>query len=233
VKAPSVIAVDPCGPADPLLPPDSWGAPVPRGRYLLFLMAQYLVWLALYLGVNTITAGRAMGRPFLPFEERIPFIAAAYPLYASVYLEVLLPLLVARTRRAFLRTQLAVGLASLMAFAVFLAAPMAYPRPTLGLDSAFEAMLSAAWTVDGPRNTFPSLHVAIALLLYLGMRGEVPRWRVPLLLLALGVCISTVLVKQHFIVDVLGGAVLALLAWRLTGALMTRTVWLGAGRGGK
>jgi membrane-associated phospholipid phosphatase len=195
------------------------------------MTAQYLVWLALYLGVNTITAGRATGRPFLPFEERIPFVAAAYPLYASVYLEVLLPLLVARTRRAFVRTQLAVGLASLMAFAVFLAAPMAYPRPTLTPGSTFfETMLSSAWAVDGPRNTFPSLHVAIALLLYLGVRDEIPRWRVPLLLLALGVCISTVLVKQHFIADVLGGAVLALVAWWLTGALMARSTRLGGGK---
>ena len=164
-----------------------------------------------------------MAQPFLPFEDRIPLIAAAHPLYSSVYLEIVLPLLLARTRRAFLRTQLAVGVASLMAFAVFLAAPMAYPRPVLASHGGlFHSMLALEWAVDGPRNTFPSLHVGIAVLLYLGLRDEAPRWRLPLLLLAVGVSVSTVLVKQHFVADVLGGAVLALVAWRLTVPVMAR-----------
>src|SRR5205814_657145 len=112
-----------------------------------------------------------------------------------------------------------------IAFAVFLAAPMPYPRPALPaglLRGGFQQMLALEWAIDGPRCTFPSLHVAIALLLYLGLRDEAPRWRWPLLLAALGVCISTVLVKQHFVVDVLGGALLAAGVWRLTPALLAR-----------
>jgi membrane-associated phospholipid phosphatase len=204
---------------------DRWSAPVPRWRYLGVMAAQYSVWLALYLGVNAVTEGRSVAQPFLPFETRIPLVALAYPLYAAVYLEIVLPLFLARTRRAFLRTQLAIGLASLMAFAVFLVIPMAYPRPVLSTTGgSFEAMLALEWAVDQPRCTFPSLHVAIALLLYLGLRDEAPRWRLPLLLLALGVCVSTVLVKQHFIADVLAGVVLTLVAWRLTLPVMS---WLG------
>lgn len=203
--------------------PDPWAAPIPFWRYLGALAAQYAVWLALYLGVNTATEGRSVAQPFLPFESRIPLIALAYPLYAAVYLEIVLPLFLARSRRAFLRVQLAIGLASVIAFAVFLVIPMAYPRPELSSHAGFAGLLALEWMVDGPRCTFPSLHVAIALLLYLGLRDEAPRWRSPLLLLAAGVCVSTVLVKQHFIVDVLGGAVLAGVAWRLTLAVMT---WL-------
>jgi membrane-associated phospholipid phosphatase len=203
--------------------PDPWAAPVPFWRYLGGLAAQYIVWLALYLGVNAATEGRSVAQPFLPFEHRIPLVVLAYPLYAAVYLEIVLPLFLARTRRAFLRVQLAIGLASLIAFAVFLLIPMAYPRPVLSSNTGFAGLLAIEWMVDGPRCTFPSLHVAIALLLYLGLRDEAPRWRLPLLLLAVGVCVSTVLVKQHFVVDVVSGTVLAYLAWRLTLPVMT---WL-------
>jgi membrane-associated phospholipid phosphatase len=203
---------------------DPWAAPVPRWRYLGVLAVQYALWLAAYLGVNAATAGRSAAQPFLPFEDRIPLIAAAYPVYASVYLEIVLPLWLARTRRAFVRTQLAVTLASLLAFAVFLAAPMPYPRPVLDTHDAMHGLLALEWAVDGPRCTFPSLHVAIAMVMYLGLRNEAPRWRLPLLFVAIGVSISTVLVKQHFIADVVGGVVLAAIAWRLTLPVMA---WLG------
>jgi membrane-associated phospholipid phosphatase len=202
---------------------DRWAAPLPRGRSVGWLAAQYAVWLALYMGVNAATAGRSVAQPFLPGEARIPLVPAAYPFYAAVYLEILMPVLLARTRGAFFRAQAAIGAASLIAFALFLAAPMAYPRPVIAAPHGLEWMLRLEWAVDGPRCTFPSLHVATAVLLYLGLRDEAPRWRWPLLALAVGVGVSTVLVKQHFVVDVLGGALLAIGCWWLIPRLFAFT----------
>jgi membrane-associated phospholipid phosphatase len=204
----------------------AWEKPVPRARYFLVLAAQYIVWLAAYLGVNAITAGRSMATPLLGFERAIPLVVWAYPVYASVYLTVLLPLYLCRTRRGFALTQIAIGVASLLAFAVFLLWPMPYPRPLLG-TGGMEGMLAMEYQIDQPRCTFPSLHVAIAWLLYLGMRDEAPAWRTPLLLLALGVAVSTLLVKQHFVVDVIGGWVLAELSWRLAPRVWRRLSRMG------
>ncbi len=202
---------------------DGWAtSPVPRWRYAGWLALQYGVWLVLYLGVNAATAGRSTAQPLLPFERRLPLVVGAYPLYASVYLELLLPLFVCPTRRAFIRTQVAVAIVSLLAFAVFLAAPMPYPRPPLAARSGCAALLALEWAIDGPRCTFPSLHVAIALVLALGTSAEAPRWRWPLLALAAGVSVSTVLVKQHFAVDVLGGAVLGAVGWWAAPAVTRR-----------
>jgi membrane-associated phospholipid phosphatase len=201
---------------------DPWSRPVPRLRYFGWFALQYLVWLGLYLGVNAVTAGRSVAQPLLPFEHRIPLVLWAYPFYAAVYPAILLPLLLARTKRTYWRTQLAVALASLIAFAVFLIAPMAYPRPTVELGGTMSYLLTLEYAIDGPRCTFPSLHVAIAWLFYLGLRVEAPRWRLPILLLAVGVTVSTVLVKQHFIVDLMAGGALALLAWALAGRLLPR-----------
>jgi membrane-associated phospholipid phosphatase len=201
---------------------DSWATPVPRKRYFWYLVAQYLVWLGLYLGVNAVTAGRSVAQPFLPFERRIPLVPAAYLFYGAGYPEILLPLFLSRTRAAFLRTQTALAVVSLISFAVFLMLPMPYPRPLASGGGPFGTLLALDWSLDRPGCTFPSLHVATAVLLYMGMRDEAPRWRTGLLLLAIAVGVSTVLVKQHFIVDVLGGAAAAWLAWRLTPAVLVR-----------
>ena len=199
--------------------PDVWSQPVPRLKYFAPFAVQYLLWLVLYLAVNHATAGRSVAEPLLPFEERIPRVVWAYPFYASVYPEILLPLFLARTRGAYIRTQLTVALASVIAFAVFLVAPMAYPRPSLEPQGALSALLALEYAVDGPRCTFPSLHVAVAWIFYLGLREENPRWRPFLLFEALAVTISTVLVKQHFIVDLVAGMALAWLAWAWAGRL--------------
>jgi membrane-associated phospholipid phosphatase len=203
-----------------------WAAPVPRARYFSVLLLQYLVWLVCYLGVNAMTAGRSWAVPLLAVERRIPLMVWAYPVYASVYFAVVLPLFLCRSRRAFARLQVAVGLASLVAFAFFLLMPMPYPRPALG-GGAMEAMLAMEYQIDQPRCTFPSLHVAIAWLLYLGMRDEAPGWRTPLLLFALGVAASTLLVKQHFLIDVLAGWFLAELAWRAARPASRRLLGVG------
>jgi membrane-associated phospholipid phosphatase len=62
--------------------------------------------------------------------------------------------------------------------------------------------------------------VAIALVLALGISAEAPRWRWPLMALALGVGVSTVLVKQHFAVDVVGGALLGATGWWASPAVL-------------
>src|SRR5207245_2024184 len=103
------------------------------------------LWCACYLAVNAVTAGRAVLQPLLPGETRLPLVAAAYPFYASAYFEVFLPLFLARSRRAYAKAHLATGIGSLIAFAIFLAAPMPYPRPVLQLDGLWGTLLAFEW----------------------------------------------------------------------------------------
>jgi membrane-associated phospholipid phosphatase len=209
-------------PTRPLAAPDHWSLPVPRLKYFGTFALQYLIWLGLYLGTNAITEGRSVLQPLLPGEASLPLLAWTYPFYAVVYLEIILPLFLSRSRRAYVRTQIACSVASLVAFAVYLVAPMPYPRPHHPLEGFFESLLAFEWSIDEPRCTFPSLHVAFAWLMYLGLRNEAPRWRPALLLLAMSISISTVLVKQHFIVDIPSGMALAWGAWWLAGRWVER-----------
>ncbi|MDO8677301.1 MAG: phosphatase PAP2 family protein, partial [Acidobacteriota bacterium] len=65
-----------------------------------------------------------------------------------------------------------------------------------------------------PYNHFPSLHVALSWLAVFASQVS-RRSRVGLGVLAAGISVSTVFVKQHYIVDVLYGCALAWVAWWL------------------
>ena len=62
-----------------------------------------------------------------------------------------------------------------------------------------------------PTNLFPSIHCLVSWFCAIGLRGtRVSTWyKVFSYAFAIAVCISTQLTKQHYIVDVFGGILLA------------------------
>ena len=92
---------------------------------------------------------------------------------------------------------------------------MPYPRPPLEVRNIFDLLLTFEYATDGPRCTFPSLHVAFAFVLWLGLRRRSRTWSVALGLNAMAIAVATILLKQHFIVDVIAGALLAWSSWKV------------------
>ena len=197
---------------------DFWAQPMPRVACAVAWLVQYGILLSLYLWVNSVTSPRSVATPLLAFESRIPLVPAAFLVYASVYLEGMLPVVLLRTPREYLKLQVACTVATFIGFAVFFLMPMSYPRPAMEAHGAAQALLAIEWAVDRPGCTFPSLHVAFAWLLAfsLGARSRTSRavWFTSALLIS----VATLLVKQHYVVDVIGGVVLALGCWRVAPA---------------
>ena len=71
------------------------------------------------------------------------------------------------------------------------------------------------WGIDPPNNTFPSTHVANACMAALGawVSRHPVRWYS--LLVAVGVFVTVHTAKQHYWVDAVGGAIVALVCFRL------------------
>ena len=68
------------------------------------------------------------------------------------------------------------------------------------------------YSVDAADNLFPSIHCLVSWLCYAGVRGKrsVPVWyQRASCVMAVLVCVSTVTTKQHVLVDVAGGVLLA------------------------
>jgi membrane-associated phospholipid phosphatase len=174
-------------------------------------------WLLLYHGANAITERRAYRvRLHLDFELDVPFVPAAVLLYLSIYPVFWVAPFILRTRRE--TEGLALTLAAVIAvgFVGFLLFPAdsAYPPP--GDLGVWKDLVAFAQEVALPHNFLPSLHVAMCGACLLVYAGKAPVWGRWLLLGWLaGIALSTWLIHEHYLIDVVAGGLLAWLGVRL------------------
>lgn len=147
----------------------------------------------------------------LPGEEGIPFLPVFILVYVSIYfMPMVLFLNMGRLGRLY-KAFMSFMLATVIHLIFFLLLPMEYRmRPEVEIPSeALQALFRLLHTIDRPTNTFPSMHVSFAFLCYFITRRYFPRQERAVLILAVAVGFSTVLVKQHYILDAVAGALMA------------------------
>jgi len=106
-------------------------------------------------------------------------------------------------------------LATVTAISTFALFPTYVVRPVLvGHDWATEG-LRMLYAMDGAFNAFPSGHVYLTTIMALFWSRWHPRWRWAWLGFALIVALSTLFTGQHYIPDVIGGALLAWVGYRV------------------
>lgn len=156
----------------------------------------------------------------LPVDSLVPFLPWMIGIYLGCFLFwFFLYRLAARLPREkadrfFCANLLAKGIIFL--FYIFL--PTKMTRPELTGTGFWEACLRFLYRIDEPNNLFPSLHCMIAWLCWAGVRGRreisLP-WRIAALLMAVAVCLSTLMIRQHVLLDVFGGILLCELCYAL------------------
>ena len=179
------------------------------------LVASTLVSLApMYFVIALLTRGRATHVPALPLDRSLPLRPAWMLVYGSLYVfVVVLPLLVVRQPALYRRAMQAYLTVMLISYVGFLVYPTAGPRPAEVWGDGFAAWsLRLAYGLDPPFNCFPSLHVAYAYVsaltcyrVHRGVGAAAALW-------AALIGISTLYTKQHYVVDVIVGALEAYVA---------------------
>ncbi|WP_047304930.1 MULTISPECIES: phosphatase PAP2 family protein [Pseudomonas] len=166
-----------------------------------------LLGLALFIGLQRLVTPRYSW--VTPLDQWIPFVAESWFLYVLFFPFVLLAAAYASPQR-FRALRNATGLAFVVALLCFWLFPEWLPRPQIdALDNAFlQQRLSRMWQLDLACNGCPSLHVAVTCLACRALRDRPYPW----LSAATGllICLSTLTLKQHTLIDVAGGALLAL-----------------------
>ena len=172
----------------------------------------------LYMGPNRIpwdTPGRL---PLTVIDRAVPFVPATGWIYAAVYLFLVASFVAMRDLVRVSRFLYACALVQLVAAALFVAWPIAYPRELFdvpaGTGPANAALVAFFRGLDAPVNCFPSLHVTTAVLCAVALRPQLSRagWGV-VVALALLLAASTLTFKQHYFADVAGAVPLAALGW--------------------
>ena len=188
---------------------------VRKRRIAVFLAGFYVLFFATYMSINAFSVGRAAHTLFLPGEARLPFLPTFEYLYVLTYFIPALLIFTVRDYTTVRRLVRAFGLTLLIAYTTYLLFPVYFERPHLEVSSFHTWLLSLEY-LDKPYNHFPSLHVALSWLAVHASQVS-GRSRLGLGVVAVGITVSTVFVKQHYIVDVLYGCALAWVAWRLAG----------------
>ena len=110
----------------------------------------------------------------------------------------------------------------IIVFIIFMSWPLAVERPAVNPNnSIWEWMLSFTYGVDNPLGAFPSIHCFYSWMAFRYSFEAEPKERKWIswlqLLMSLAVFASTVLVKQHYFIDILGGIVFAEVALQIAG----------------
>ncbi|MBE6989299.1 MAG: hypothetical protein E7426_00955 [Ruminococcaceae bacterium] len=196
------------------------------------------VYFGLQYGMYRLGAwlSRVLGTVAWAFEWKIDAVDDLFPVvpvFAAVYLFSYVfwicgPIAVSLTsRRNFINYIAGLSLAYVVGFLFFVCMPTYMDRVKEGLmaytgaGGFFEGLLATIYAADGSElafNLFPSYHCLISAYCYLGVRRrpEISRgFRIYSLVMALLICLSTLLTKQHYIVDSIGGVAIAVACYAL------------------
>ena len=154
----------------------------------------------------------------LAFDERLPFMPGAALLYLSLSLALLLAPFVLRSLASLLPLFAALVLETVVAAVCFMLLPVDPPVIDCCEPGIAGALFHLADVLNLERNDLPSLHVAFAFTLAAAFAPRAGRAGTVLLYAwAVVTALSTLLTRQHHLLDVAGGMTLAALAWPIAG----------------
>lgn len=152
--------------------------------------------------------------PRLVVDEWIPFSAAAFPVYASLWVYVSLPPAFIGSLRPLLWFGAWISAMCLFCLGIYWLLPTSVPPA--GIDWSAYPQLAAIKNVDAAGNACPSLHVASSVFTALWLERiaravgapAALRWGNALLFAA--IVWSTIATRQHVVLDVIAGVLVGL-----------------------
>lgn len=209
-----------------------------------------------YLVIAELLPGRALHAPELALDRAVPLQPSWALVYGSLYLFlIVLPVFVIRQETQIRRTVRAYLMVWIAAYVCFWLYPTMAARPARVLGEGFGVWgLRFLYSADPPYNCFPSLHVAHSFVSALACSRVHRGVGIGAAFCATLVGVSTLFTKQHYLLDVVAGILLAcgayaiflrsypraevpeldrrlapVLAWGLLGALALAVAALWAG----
>jgi len=198
-----------------------------RTTRLLYVLGLLLLYLGAYHLTQTTIKSSDLDL-LTEIDQAIPFM----PEHIWIY-HTLLPAIVAtmtllvKRERVFFNVLWASLFSVFVLNAFYVLFPVFYPRPEVLPSTLSEIVLAFTHEIDAPNNTFPSGHVTFAWILFLGVfntKEIIGPSGIKLLyfLWAIGVTLSTLTLKQHYVADIISGVVLACISFFLVKIIINK-----------
>ncbi|TAL38458.1 MAG: inositol phosphorylceramide synthase [Alphaproteobacteria bacterium] len=165
----------------------------------------YLLFCLLYLGAPLLAWQTPHAVPILWLDDMIPFLPWSVWAYLSQFGLLFCAIWHAPDNATRTQAFYAMLLASAIAAAVFIIFPTELPR--MAVEGPAWRLL---YTFDVPGNCFPSLHAALAAIAAAALVRAGGLWAAVAPLWAAMIIFSALATKQHVVLDIAGGLVLAL-----------------------
>lgn len=187
-----------------------------------------LLWLAavpilnIFYGVLN-RAGNHVYSLATPLDSMIPFVPAFIIPYVLWYpfITGALIALAFKDKRTYFQTLIALCSGLVISYLFFALFQTAIERPNIQGGKGFLfTMVDYIYSNDQPYNCFPSIHVLTSYLILRGTRVFGRAIWAMTSTLSILIMMSTVLVKQHVVVDIAGGILVGELCFRLAGTTL-------------
>lgn len=194
------------------------------GYAVIPLLSTFLLNDLVYWGGMAIAGNRYHFDLTLDLDRMLPFVPGFVYIYLICYLFwVVNYLLAAGNGKDYFYRYLTADLtARVVCFLFFVFFPTTNLRPELVGDSLSITLLRWLYQMDKPENLLPSIHCMNSWFCYIAVRGrkDIPCWyRIFSFVFAWLIALSTVLIRQHVVVDIAAGFLLAEAMWQFYGKM--------------
>jgi membrane-associated phospholipid phosphatase len=188
--------------------------PIELSRWAGIGLASWVIWGTLYFGAAKLTVAPTARTFDDAVLEHLPLVPAFTPIYLGVHVFSMVPYCAIPEARKLRRYLLGQLLIVMLAAIAWVALPVRLDRPPIPEHlTGFGAwLLRLVYQGDPTTNCFPSAHCSVAVYAAIGLRFASRRLFAWGIATAIAICVSTVLTKQHYVLDVVAGAVLAAIA---------------------
>lgn len=184
-------------------------------RESIFILGITLLWnQCVYLWARWIAGSWHYYDMTTSVDRMVPFLPWTITIYLGCYLfwGINYFLCTMQNRADRNRFFCADALAKGICFVFFLMIPTTNIRPEITGSTIWDSLMVFLYWMDAADNLFPSIHCLVSWLCWIGVRKrkDIPAaYRYFSLAAAIVICISTLTTRQHVIIDMIGGILLA------------------------
>ncbi len=185
----------------------------------LKLLSGWVIYFILYFLLEAVIPAENCHVIYSPLDDMIPFCEYFIIPYVGWYFLVFgsLVYFLFYNVESFVRLQKFIIFTQVVAMVVYILYPnIQQLRPeVLPRDNVFSQLIGFLYSIDTNTNVFPSLHVAYSLAIasvWLKEKGACILWKCFVAVFVVLVCLSTVFIKQHSVLDGFASAAMCLVA---------------------
>ena len=186
---------------------------VKKYKWILFSFI-LLYFLVVYNGLGFVERYTSLSASTF-IDEWIPLTPSFIIFYMVGYVFVILPVFFLKEKKEIPWFGIVFFLMLTFSFIAFLLIPIEMNKTLAVDDDVFSKVTLVQQQIDTSFNNFPSLHVSLNLFAFLFIRDKNKKLSNYLFSIMALIVVSTLFVKQHLFVDVIGGIFVAVLFYSL------------------